>query len=496
MLSFISKIFAPENEMPDKYADLINQIKSTEKRYHECRKFSDYEGNDEISTLNPREMCEFVVAASKDNDANWQKKWLLQNYTNSMLARKLPFHHDEILEIIKGKTSKDYNYGLGVGRVNKVIENYLAENDLSGELKTQIEALIESIRKGYQSSETRKWIAKLKELSGAETFRNPLLGGESWTDAAIADVAALENEAKNAWITLLILMQTATGSAPKGKWLKAAHETLEKIRVESFKAHILKWFPLVDKQRTAQIAAWSEYSPNPNLLIDETNADVLKGLVWLCGEFDDAEIARSLYALAISTYKKVPQIGPRCVRVGNACVYALGKMDVNGVAQLALLKIKVKFGTAQNGIEKALNAAAEKAGISAEELEEMSVPTYGLTEVGVRREQFGELTAELIVAGTNAAEIRWFDNTGKQQKSVPKFVKENHAEEVKELNLAVKDIKKMLPAQRDRIENLYLERKFWDFKTWRARYLEHPLLGTLARRIVWRFDEMTTAVWG
>jgi Domain of unknown function (DUF4132) len=495
MFSFISKLFAPENEMSDKYTDLINKIKSTGKRYHECRKLSDYDGNDEISASSPREMCEFIVAASKDDDADWQKKWLLQNYTNLVLARKLPFHHDEILEIIKGKTSKDYNYGLGIGRVNKVIENYLAENDLSGELKTQIEALIKSIEKGYQTSETRKWIAKLKELSGEESFRNPLVAGETWSDAAIADVSALENEAKNVWLELLTLTQTATGSAPKGRWLKSANEALEKIGVESFKAHILKWFPLVDKPRTAQIATWSEWSPNPNLLINDVNADILKGLVWLSGEFDDAEISRSLYALAISAYKKVPQIGPRCVRVGNACVHALGKMDVNGVSQLALLKIKVKFGTAQIGIEKALNAAAEKAGITSEELEEMSVPTYGLTEVGVLREQFGDFTAELMVLGTNAAEIRWFNTDGNLQKSVPKFVKENHAEELKELNQAVKDIKKMLPAQRDRIENLYLDQKCWDFKIWRERYLEHPLLGTLARRIVWRFDEMTMAIW-
>lgn len=166
-----------------------------------------------------------------------------------------------------------------------------------------------------------------------------------------------------------------------------------------------------------------------------------------------------------------------------------------GVSQLALLKIKVKFGTAQKGIEKALNAAAEKAGITSEELEEMSVPTYGLTEVGMSRADFGEFAAELLVTGTSAAEIRWLSADGKPQKSVPKSVKETYAEELKELNQAVKDIKKMLPAQRDRIENLYLEQKTWDFKTWRERYLEHPLIGTLVRRLIWRFDEMTTAIW-
>ena len=73
-------------------------------------------------------------------------------------------------------------------------------------------------------------------------------------------------------------------------------------------------------------------------------------------------------------------------------------------------------------------------------------------------------------------------------------MKKNHAEELKELTNVVKDIKKMLPAQRDRIENLYLEEKHWDYKTWRERYLEHTLVGTIARRLIWRFDGLTTAI--
>ncbi len=45
------------------------------------------------------------------------------------------------------------------------------------------------------------------------------------------------------------------------------------------------------------------------------------------------------------------------------------------------------------------------------------------------------------------------------------------------------------------IENLYLEEKYWDYKTWRERYLEHPLVGTIARRLIWFFDDLTTVVW-
>jgi hypothetical protein len=50
-----------------------------------------------------------------------------------------------------------------------------------------------------------------------------------------------------------------------------------------------------------------------------------------------------------------------------------------------MLRARVKFGTAQKSIEKALNTAAGQAGMPMLEIEEISVPAYGLQEVGVRR---------------------------------------------------------------------------------------------------------------
>ncbi len=128
----------------------------------------------------------------------------------------------------------------------------------------------------------------------------------------------------------------------------------------------------------------------------------------------------------------------------------------------------------------------------------MSVPSYGLTEVGARREALGGFTAELVVTGTSSAELRWVRPDGKAQKSVPKAVKEEHAEELEGLKGASKDLQKMLPAQRDRIENLYLDAKGWPYPVWRERYLDHPLVGTLARRLVWRFtdgERTSSGVW-
>src|SRR5215208_5445057 len=122
-----------------------------------------------------------------------------------------------------------------------------------------------------------------------------------------------------------------------------------------------------------------------------------------------------------------------------------------------------------------------------QEIEEISVPAYGLQQVGVRRAQLGEFGVELVVTGTSNTELRWIKPDGKRQKSVPKAVQEHSAEELKEIKAAATDLRKMLPAQRDRIEKLYLEQKTWTYPAWRERYLDHPVVGTLARRLIWKF---------
>jgi hypothetical protein len=312
--------------------------------------------------------------------------------------------------------------------------------------------------------------------------------GEAWSDAAIGEIEAMDDEAQMVWVELLNHCIKAGGAKPSARWSREADALLETIGRPAFESAVLRWFPLVDRPRTRPVERRSEWHPDPNLLIQENNADILKGLVWLCAGREEAEVARALTSLALSVYRKVPQLGPRCIRVGNACVWALGNMPgTEGIGQLALLKVGVKFGTAQKGIEKALNTAAERAGLLREDIEEMSVPAYGLQEVGVRRDRLGEFIAELVVTGTSTTQVRWIKPDGGRQKSVPKAVRGHHAEELKELKAAARDLQLMLPAQRDRIENLYLERKSWPFPVWRERYLDHPLVGALARRLIWKF---------
>ena len=233
----------------------------------------------------------------------------------------------------------------------------------------------------------------------------------------------------------------------------------------------------------------------------EENATCMRGLVWLTPILSRGdELTRAVASVAASAYRKVPGVGPRAVKVGNAAVYALSEMgSPEAVGHLAMLKVRVKFGTAQKEIEKAFNAAAEALALPRDQIEEMAVPSYGLETVGMRRETFvgGEYVAELRVEGRDVG-LHWSRADGKAQKAVPAKVKSEHKEELKELQGAAKDIAAMLPAQSERLDSMFLLQKRWPARVWRERYLDHPLVGTLARRLIWNFTvdgEARAGVW-
>jgi hypothetical protein len=445
----------------------------------------------------------FVLAAAewlnlrhRKQTAAFYETWAVRQTMLTVLRRRLPFDHDDVCRLLDWSIRQPYTHVQGTPQMIKVLQDHLNEHELTPDLRKRVTKLTRCLEKGHSTDETRRWAARLRELGGLSSSTIPLVPGEAWSDVAISDIEAMEGEEIAAWVALLQLCTRARGAKPGQKWSTKAESLLEKLGRPAFERSVVRWFPLVERPRTRSVERGSQWQPDPNLLLQDENADILKALAWLCAGSENAEVARALGALALSAYRKVPQMGPRCVRLGNACVWALGAMpDAGGVGQLAMLRARVKFGTAQKGIEKALDTAAGQAGMPLLEIEEISVPAYGLQEVGVRRALLGEFGVELVVTGTSTTELRWIKPDGKRQKSVPKAVKEHYAEDLKEIKAAATDLRKMLPAQRDRIENLYLEQKSWTYQAWRQRYLDHPVVGTLARRLIWKFtnEERTGA---
>lgn len=317
-----------------------------------------------------------------------------------------------------------------------------------------------------------------------------LVPGEAWSDAVNRDLGAVTLAQQRNWKTLLAHTLTATSARPSAKWLKTGARLVEAVNHGSFCQALHRWLPLVSQGQTLRkLGAWSGDARGAANVMHEENATCLRGLLWLIAILPNREeFVREVTAVALSAYKKVPGVGPRAVKVGNAAVYVLSELEtIEAVGQLAMLKVRIKFGTAQKEIEKAFNTAADALKLPRDQIKEMGVPSYGLEENGLRRELLGDYRAELAVNGSQA-ELSWFDAKGKALKSVPARIKSDFKEDLKDLQQSLKDIQSMLPAQRDRIDSLFLLQKSWTMGQWGPRYLQHPLMGTIVRRLLWSLD--------
>ncbi|MDH6217382.1 DUF4132 domain-containing protein [Streptomyces pseudovenezuelae] len=320
----------------------------------------------------------------------------------------------------------------------------------------------------------------------AKKLTDPALNvGEEWAEQALRDAG------ERGWEALLRHAATATAAKPTAKWDKQARAVIDAVGADRVRETVPSWFALVGRPRTVPLDR-RQYEPDVNSAYDPCNANALRGLAWLLALLPPhPDTARALGALVETSLKKVAGLGPRNPKVANAGVNALARIDSEAaLAELARLAARVTYKATAKLLDTALETRAAALGLSREEIEELAVPAYGLTEVGRAGHPLGEATAILEVQGTKAV-LTWQSATGKQVRSVPAAVRRDHPEALKDLKAAAKDIDKMLSAQSERLDRQFLSRRTWSYDTWRTRYLDHPLVGTLARRLLWTVDGHT-----
>ncbi len=305
--------------------------------------------------------------------------------------------------------------------------------------------------------------------------------GDVWADKALADLAAMPAEGRKAWETLITFAATAKSAKPAKKWLKEAGSFIERIGSGSFSSTVQPWFALVGQKGKRLMAEFPQ-------VLAEQNAAVLKGLAWACSDQADQELNKAVSALAEACFKKVPNHGPLHSGVGNACLVAVAAMPLKEAAsQLTNLGARVQHFSSKRQVARALDSAASRVGLTADDLADQSVPDFGMQEPGLLQQKIGGNTAMLRVVGTGV-ELTWHDAKGKETARPPAGLK-NGAPELKALQKTITEIRKALSGQRARIEHAFLRQRDWALHQWRKLYIDHPLMATLARRLIWHFQK-------
>lgn len=311
---------------------------------------------------------------------------------------------------------------------------------------------------------------RIEAMLGAGLIVMP---GEYWTDAIIADLHAMEPGLREWWERLLVHASSAASGAPSPRWLSEGAKHLNSLGADRFAGALLRWLSGIGRGEQT-------------LMLDR-KVDLLRGLVWYCRLVDDPRIPTLLCDVGLACLKKVPSGVLRAQKGANACINTLGALpDADAIAQLARMRLRVKNRAVIKTIDKALDAIAARAGLSREEMEEIAVPTYGLGPDSRREDMLGSCSVT-VDARSGRALLQWKGSGGKRVKSVPAEVRSEYPEELAALKRLVKDLDALLDTQRNRIERMFLLERSWPYQVWRERYLEHPLVGVHARRLIWRF---------
>jgi hypothetical protein len=345
-------------------------------------------------------------------------------------------------------------------------------------------------------TEERKLIERISTVLSlaqkpGEAGQAPVVRVDS-TDAVggrMAPDVAKDGRASGAdWARILQHARTLNSNKPSSKWLAEAAQFARAIDAKSFLDCVSDWFNEAGKAAPLKLVSHREVLDAT--LFNACTVELLKGLAWIVAAAGRIELAPAIGNLAEASYKKVPNIGPRNVKVGNAAIAALSALEKpEAVTQLSRLRLRVRHPSSRATIDKALAAVSKKTGISPEDLAEMSVPNFGLDARGRRQFKLGKFSGEVRVIGSRTAALRWQTSDGEESTSAPADVRKNHGPDLKALQREAKDASTMLAAQSLGLERSYLNDRNWPFATWQERFLKHPLLGTLARRLIWVFDD-------
>ncbi|MET7396900.1 DUF4132 domain-containing protein [Dactylosporangium sp. NPDC005572] len=242
--------------------------------------------------------------------------------------------------------------------------------------------------------------------------------------------------------------------------------------------------PLLAAAGDAAHAILTRYTTFDQYVKADTD-DLLRGLTCVL-DLDPSEPATELIgsiALAAGAADAEFPGFPFAPKTAAAAVEVLARRggDVP-VRVLTRLSLSVKNKALLSRTHAALDRLGSLRGWQPGEVLELAVDDHGLDGDGQRTWEIDGYTA-IVEVGEVKARLR-FERAGRPLKGVPAAVKESPG--LAQARDLVKQVGRTLAAERARVEGLLSEDRVWPAPDWVTRYLDHPVTGLFARRLIWQ----------
>jgi hypothetical protein len=445
---------------------------------------------------------QFLMSAFKFKTAqNWYEQIALVNLIGKLVASTPVENKNYVLEIlsaIRTFTANSHIDWLFLSKLLvKELEDHSAENTLDPDVCKMLSTWHYAGNYFTPTKEYKEFLRRIEALISQVTEKDilgtllPSLGLRDLSNTReqlITWISTAPEHSQQVANWLLSCVQESGKTKPTDKWLKTIGLTLKDYPETALARQVCDLLDAI----TTDIKLLHKLPPDIHY---RKGVDVPEwgcGVAWYASYYlgHHAEIRLAIDQLANYSLKKYPGVGPLAAKLGNACLRSFAYMQgMEGISLLFRYKAKASNRNVIKLTETLLNEAAERQQMSRSDLEDLSVPQFGLDEIQRRTETFDEYGATLSIRNQTEAVLEWQAANGKAMKSVPSAIKETYKSEIKQLQLAQKELQTVLKAQSSRIENAYLQQRSWRFSDFTTRYVQHPVLRTLAARLIWRFEE-------
>ncbi|MEU7909065.1 DUF4132 domain-containing protein [Actinoplanes sp. NPDC049118] len=211
---------------------------------------------------------------------------------------------------------------------------------------------------------------------------------------------------------------------------------------------------------------------------------LLRGLVWLRSRVPGDQTTALLCDVAATVATPVRRGSARLVapKAAAAVVDVLAQRPGDAPVQtLARLSLTVRSRSLLPRIRTALERIGRERGWTPGEALELSVDDHGLDRDGRRTWSMGEGEEAVVAIDAGRARLRAYGN-GVALSAVPPAWKDS----VGPARRSVTEINRTLSVERLRVEGLFSQDRVWNRATWARRYLDHPITGATARRLIWQ----------
>ena len=438
----------------------------------------------------------------------------VQLVMESAVRKKAELSPSEVLDLMEGVLRLlPEPQDSGFGMLARQLEWAVKSKPLGAEDIARVEAILSHSVMGrdtYYGSDMGKVQARLMRIIGADTpGTNPgdptpsppehpviELPSGKFSLAGRKSYAAADDAGKQAMNALFMIASAKFGAKPSNKAVTAMSEA--RTSWPGMTDTLLSWC-----QAASQPEAFVLQRPgSPYIVPDTPNAaltSLLKTLVWTLGGSRSPRVVPALRDLGTHMIESLPGHGPRSLGAGNAVIAVLGTKGLPGLAALTGLRNTARQPSLRRKIDDLIDSQAEAQGVSRTTLQEMAAPEHGLAD-GQRTWDMAGYTLTLNASEAGQAVLNWTKPDGGAMKSVPAGVKADAKlkAELAKARTLLKEVRKARTAQRDRLDGLYLLDASWSVADHRAAYLDHGLVGPLARRLIWWLhagDDRTAALY-